>query len=149
MDIGETLRNHPEDGNLPHRGGGRGLWDRPPASHPDVIVVTLTIMLGDQNSGKVPWGRMDGHIIMQSTKCHEPACMLAHGLIDKLSIIVGHCDLLLNEESRSLHPSTPRLRLIRDTAQEMAKELSEHQCRLTLALRETARTPDPRALKNL
>jgi hypothetical protein len=70
---------------------------------------------------------------MQFTKRYEPVCMLAHDLVNQLAIIVGHCDLLLSEESKTVLPRASRLRLIRDAAQGMAKDLSEHQCQLTQA----------------
>jgi hypothetical protein len=56
-----------------------------------------------------------------------PVCPLAHSLLDKLTVIVGHCDLLT--EARSTDSvSSQHLKLIRQAAQSMAVELEDHQC---------------------
>lgn len=68
--------------------------------------------------------------------CYEPACLLAHRLVDKLSVIIGHCDLV-SEEAEPGSECAKRLNLIHDVAAEMAKELSAHQCRLSEAVRST------------
>jgi hypothetical protein len=68
-------------------------------------------------------------------ECYQPACLFAHHLIDKLSLIVGSCDLA----SDQTEPGTEyakHLALIRETAKEMARELVVHQCQLTEAVRE-------------
>jgi len=62
--------------------------------------------------------------------CHEPACMLAHRLVDKLSAIVGDCEL----GSADAPPGTEsakRFEMIHDMANKMAMELSQHQCHLS------------------
>ncbi len=59
----------------------------------------------------------------------QPACLLTHNLINRLSIIIGYCDLMgENEEQGS--EAAKRLNLIRDAAQQMAKELVEYQCKV-------------------
>ncbi len=67
----------------------------------------------------------------QSNKnCHEPACMLAHRLVNTLSVIVGYCEL----GSADIQPGTEsakRLEMIRGLATKMAKELQTHQCHLS------------------
>jgi hypothetical protein len=66
---------------------------------------------------------------------YQPACLFAHHLIDKLSTIVGSCDLA----SEHTEPGTEyakHIALIRETAKEMARELVVHQCQLTEAVRE-------------
>ena len=65
---------------------------------------------------------------------YQPACLFAH-LIDKLSIIVGSCDLAI-EQTEPGTEYAKHLALIRDTAKEMARELVVHQCQLTEAGRE-------------
>lgn len=53
-------------------------------------------------------------------------CPLAHTLVNKLSVVVGNCDLLLEkmpEDSALL----PRMKVIRDTARSMAADLTEFQ----------------------
>ena len=66
--------------------------------------------------------------------CHEPTCLLAHRLVNKLSAIIGNCDLL-NEQVEAGSECAKRLSLIHDVAQEMAKELNEHQCELAEVVR--------------
>jgi hypothetical protein len=54
-------------------------------------------------------------------------CPLAHSLLDKLTVIVGHCELLAETSSED-SSSSRHLQLIRQTAQSMASELKDHQC---------------------
>jgi hypothetical protein len=56
-----------------------------------------------------------------------PVCPLAHSLLDKLTVIVGHCELLAETNSADL-ASSRHLHLIRQTAQSMASELKDLQC---------------------
>ena len=56
-----------------------------------------------------------------------PVCPLAHSLLDKLTVIVGHCEILAEEEQAD-SASSRRLQLIRQAAQSMAVELKDHQC---------------------
>jgi hypothetical protein len=64
-----------------------------------------------------------------SRECHHPICILAHDLVNNLSVIVGRCDLMLDagqsDEQRAKHLSE-----IRDTAKLMADKLTHHQCQL-------------------
>jgi len=59
----------------------------------------------------------------------QPICMLAHDLINRLAVIVGHCDLLTEDgpEDSKCHK---RLALIREIAYTAATELGERQCDL-------------------
>ena len=57
---------------------------------------------------------------------HQPACMAAHDLVNKLAAIVGHCDLLIEVTEQGTE-SARRLALIRDIAESAVKELNEHQ----------------------
>jgi hypothetical protein len=58
----------------------------------------------------------------------QPLCLLAHNIANKLTIIIGQCDLLGD------HATDPecvvRLQIIRRTAQAMAAEVNTHQCQL-------------------
>jgi hypothetical protein len=56
-----------------------------------------------------------------------PVCPLAHSLLDKLTVIVGHCELLAEAQSEDSE-SAKSLQLIRQAAQSMALELKDHQC---------------------
>jgi hypothetical protein len=67
------------------------------------------------------------------TACHEPMCMMAHDLVNSLSIIIGNCDLL--RESDQSDDAISRLTRIRDTATQMAETLREHQCHMAVLMR--------------
>ena len=72
----------------------------------------------------------------------QPECPLAHTLINKLSTVIGNCDLLL-EKAEEDSPELSRMKLIRDTAKSMAADLIEFQCDLaTRRLKETRRSPN-------
>ncbi len=58
---------------------------------------------------------------------YGPACLLAHHLVDKLSVIVGYCDLL-TEQTELDRENAMRLRLVRDMAKAMAEKLATNQC---------------------
>ena len=60
---------------------------------------------------------------------YQPSCMLAHQLINRLSVIVGFCDLLA-EEALEAPECLRRLRQMREIASSAAEELVRHQCRL-------------------
>jgi len=65
---------------------------------------------------------------------YQPTCLFAHHLINKLSTIVGSCDLA----SEQVEPGTEyakHLALIRDTAKEIATGLIVHQGQLTETVR--------------
>ena len=71
---------------------------------------------------------------------YQPNCILAHELVNKLSVIVGHCDLLtehVSEDARLLK----RLLTIREIAKSMAKDLNDHQCHLDAMAKAAARRP--------
>jgi signal transduction histidine kinase len=69
---------------------------------------------------------------VSSTESDEPSarfvlCTLAHTLQNKLSVILGQCDLLA--EHLSADPeSGRRLHSIRDAAQQMTDAISESEC---------------------
>lgn len=65
---------------------------------------------------------------------HQPVCMVAHDLVNKLSAIVGHCDLLIEITERDPEYAR-RLTLIRDIAKAAAEELAEHQRKLAAETR--------------
>jgi hypothetical protein len=65
---------------------------------------------------------------------HQPACIDADKLINELSIIIGNCDLLIqNTEPDS--EQTRRLVVIRDMADTVRKELVEHQRQVEAEMR--------------
>jgi hypothetical protein len=67
-------------------------------------------------------------------ECDRHACSLAYELVDKLSVIVGNCDLL-REDTEAGSVDSKRLDSICGMAKEIAKELGECQCRLLKAVR--------------
>lgn len=60
------------------------------------------------------------------TRHNEPACMVAHNLIGKLSSIIGNCDLLI-ERTEPDTELAQRLGVIREIASTAVHELVEHQ----------------------
>lgn len=75
-------------------------------------------------------------IIMENAKleCSHPICMLAHELINSLSVIIGHCDLL-GDQDQSQDERSRHLIQIRNTAKSMAQKLNHQQCHLALMAR--------------
>lgn len=59
---------------------------------------------------------------------HKILCLLAHDLLNKLSIITGQCDLLLTERMMLDPWTVERLRLIQSTAVSMAEAIQKRQC---------------------
>lgn len=64
-------------------------------------------------------------------ECHHPVCILAHELVNNLSVIVGYCDLS-QDASQSEHQRDKYLAQIRETAKSMATKLLRHQCQLAI-----------------
>lgn len=75
---------------------------------------------------------------MQSKeKWHQPTYLVVHDLVNKLSGIIGHCDLLLEKAV----PGTEyekRLALICDLAHATVNELTTHRRQLSAALQSDA-----------
>lgn len=64
---------------------------------------------------------------------HLPACSLSHLSLNKLSVIIGSCDLLLepDEGPAELDPNAvKRLELIRSAARDLVEEFRTHVCEL-------------------
>ena len=67
---------------------------------------------------------------MQSNRGqHEPECPLAHDIMNRLSVIVGNCELLVEKTSAD-SPLLERILLIRDQAHAIVRELAQFQCDL-------------------
>jgi hypothetical protein len=60
---------------------------------------------------------------------YQPNCMLAHDLVNRFAVIVGYCDLLLEEVSEDPKRSR-RLLVMRDVARSAAEKLVDDGCRL-------------------
>jgi len=56
-------------------------------------------------------------------------CPLAHDLLNKLTVIVGTCDLLV-ERTPENSPSLAQMLMIRNVARSMATDLGQLQCDL-------------------
>jgi ubiquinone biosynthesis protein UbiJ len=65
---------------------------------------------------------------------HELTRSFVRDLVNKLAVIVGHCDLL-SEHLKEGSQSAKHVGAIHEIAQEMAKELKEYQCRLAESAR--------------
>ena len=57
---------------------------------------------------------------------HQPACMVAHYVVNQLAAIIGNCDLLIETTEKGTEHAR-RLGVIREIAETAAKELNEHQ----------------------
>jgi len=73
---------------------------------------------------------------MTSKKRRQSLYRLSHDLINKMSVIVGNCDLLI-EKHEVGDELTRRITLIRDSAERAAKELAEYQSSVSRTLRKT------------
>jgi len=61
----------------------------------------------------------------------RPMCFLSHTLLNKLSAIVGNCEIVRERASKSGHSDSECLRridAIHQIARAMADELNEHEC---------------------
>lgn len=65
--------------------------------------------------------------ICSNPEPNQRACMLAHDLISKVSVIVGYCDLLRKDPMVATKYEKP-VRRIYDIAQSIVQQLKEHQC---------------------
>ncbi len=71
---------------------------------------------------------------------HAPSCLLAHDFVNKLTIIIGNCDLLLEREAEAEVPDSHamrRLQVIRDAASRLAGDIQQHTCEISSLARET------------
>ena len=66
------------------------------------------------------------NLMQFTTAKHQPACLVAHDVVNKLSAIIGFCDLLQESVVQQNPECNQRLGLIHDLAQSAAKELVEH-----------------------
>lgn len=64
-----------------------------------------------------------------------PGCMLAHDLINRLAVIVGYCDLLVDEDESTDAKQHKRLTAMRDIAVSTVEELRTHRCKFEIPLR--------------
>ena len=69
---------------------------------------------------------------------YQPKCWLSHHFINKLSVIIGSCQLLEEKAEESDPPDKEciqRLAVIKEVAKEMSKELRDHECQLEAAIK--------------
>jgi len=81
--------------------------------------------------------RKQRNMLKSKLESYQPLCLLSHDLINQLSVIVGHCDLL-SKEVPAGSENARRLFLIREAAKEMAKRLNQHQCNMDARIRAAA-----------
>jgi len=77
-------------------------------------------------------------MVVSAQDKHQPKCWLSHHFINKLSVIIGSCQLLQERVEESDHLDSEcihRLAVIMQVAKEMSKELKEHECQLDAAAR--------------
>jgi len=67
---------------------------------------------------------------------HAPACTVSHQVLNKLSIIIGNCDLLIEKTEQGTEYAK-RLGVIREVAITTVNELVEHQRQLEAAVQKT------------
>lgn len=70
---------------------------------------------------------------------YQPSCFLAHELVNKLAVIVGHCDLLEGYVPEDAQECKNRIQAITELAKGMAEELSRHQCSIDAATKAAAK----------
>ena len=91
------------------------------------------------------WMLVGGGINRMEKSPHEPECMLAHELIDKLANLIGHCDLLSEEMEAGLRFAN-RVGVIQNAARKLVRDLIEHQRRLSEVPPAGVRTEDKIAM---
>jgi hypothetical protein len=70
---------------------------------------------------------------------YQPSCLLAHELVNKLSVVVGYCDLLRDHMPED-SVAQEQLCKIRELAKAMAEELNTHQCAIEAMTREALKS---------
>jgi hypothetical protein len=70
---------------------------------------------------------------------YQPSCLLAHELVNKLSVVVGYCDLLTDQMPED-SVGQGQLRKIREIAKAMVEELNAHQCSIEAMTREALKS---------
>lgn len=60
---------------------------------------------------------------------YEPECPIAHDLVNKLSVIVGYCDLMMKTTPED-SPLLKQIQAVRSIARAMAGDLIKFQCEL-------------------
>ena len=69
---------------------------------------------------------------------NAPSCLLSHAALNKLSVIIGSCDLALQQmkASKARQPQTERrVAVVREMAWELVNQMREYGCQLDTATR--------------
>lgn len=66
-------------------------------------------------------------MVQSKSEAHQPSCMLAHDMINRLTVILGFCDLL-KEHTTADEQGLKYLSSIRFSANSMAEELKHRYC---------------------
>lgn len=91
----------------------------------DRLICLATRLPSKQQNQTLRGGReSDGRIGNKDAGPYQPKCLLAHDLINKLSVIIGRCELLQEEIPKDSSVST-QLSLVREVATAMAVDLKQ------------------------
>ena len=77
---------------------------------------------------------------------HQPTCLLSHYFINKLTVIIGSCQILQEEaecSDRFVEAVGRRLSVIEEIAKGMVGELNDHECRLDAVTKIALSTQPP------
>jgi hypothetical protein len=72
-------------------------------------------------------GESSAKMQVPKPECNHPICLLAHDLVNKLSTIIGRCDLLL-ERGRLQGEDARDLTQIHDTAKSICARFQQPEC---------------------
>jgi len=65
---------------------------------------------------------------------YQASCMLSHDLINKLTVVVGTCDLLQQRIEQLAGKADPdfvkKVALIRKVSKEIVEQMAKHTCRM-------------------
>lgn len=69
----------------------------------------------------------------KTSNASTPTCLFSHTLLNKLSVIIGSCDIALEQLKTDSTPESQvgrRVTVVREIAWELVDELKDHQCLL-------------------
>ena len=102
-----------------------------------MIVITVLRYARGQNHDVLEGEKGCQEFMQSNGEKHQHACLLAHDVVNKLSAIIGFCDLLVENAEQPDTECATRLTSIRELAKSAAKQLIDHQCELSVLIRST------------
>jgi hypothetical protein len=90
------------------------------------VILIISVPVDQRDNHEYAKGRM---MEESSRSNYQPDCPLAHDLINKLAVIVGQCDLLVEKTPKD-SPLFKQTLLVRDLAKAVGSELGQLQCDL-------------------